>query len=646
METQPASGAVRLRVALIWSEEDLAGLDDSVTAVVPLSPRGFVACEEQRRHRVLQAEEFLGDSRPLNDEMYASLRELETAICKSSAPWQRSFSGLEMVSRLGMFFLWDRLLESLPARFGVSSVEVIPPLLFRQADKLDPSAWDFRMARSLMLCVRAHARTGRISLGDPSSGHPSAPTGSRAGSPLRLHLKAWLGKAVAVCAPVLMRSPAGSGLPGGRNPRVDILLAGVQLGDGAHQAPLARRLHERYGERFRWLSMVRRRGDSGLVPEEIRLLDAATDLERYWDNSDEVPRLHWIHRRLGWMAEHAVAWHWAGILGRTLKIRMTREDWYEWVQLGEYKGVFGTYQRWHRYLEQASPRLIIAFSRFQDMAHIAEWSAEKGIPLVLLPHGVIFPSGFRHQTGDYIGTFGRTMKQQFVDTGCRGERVGLCGALYFAHPERKPAEPRRPRGEGRPVFLLPGTFTTLPFFPSSLRARCRQIETLCQAAAENGATLRIREHPRGGRGYLRPYSEAFAKRSPGAVDYSTEPSLLVDLEDCVAVLTTHFDGAALTAMLAGVLVISYVGPDDHEPTVALLEQVGTLARDEQTLGRLIRSFLNGGEELHTLQTRQEAFLGEYVSNVEGDPWAGAEQLVAQAVAECLDSNSGKPGRAG
>ena len=221
-----------------------------------------------------------------------------------------------------------------------------------------------------------------------------------------------------------------------RPAKANLVLAGLQPTDALFQAPLAQRLSARYGDSFLWLIYSKQeimRRAAVMTPEEEVVFDATGKKEAYCISSDQVPLVVWKHPIFARLADSYAYWKVAGVLSKTVQSSLSRSDWFDRMGNGAFSNTLPRYERWRRFLDAASPKVIAALSNIATMAFVRAWAHRKRVPFVLFPHGVYPSIRCQYQVdGDYLGVFGRFPAQQIQVSGIsKAREVALCGPMQF-----------------------------------------------------------------------------------------------------------------------------------------------------------------------------------------------------------------------
>ncbi len=629
------------RVVLAWSAADVERHAERESIVIPLTSEGFIAARRGCSGKVIDTASIMGATKDIAHVMLIQSQLVEEELVKltKKEPWISSIlRSLEMV--LGHVLLWDKLIHSIWQMMDKVPFEIIPPLAFEQRSLLRDDDWKSFAARdSFWICVESLERRGHITLS--FSERPRRPRYQK-------EFPRFLRRMISSVAGYLVNRMAGFLLcerskerSSQRWPKTDLLLVGLIAGDAVHQAPLAQRLSARFGDAFLWLSCskeeILRRGVV-ITPEEGSYFDAMDKHAAHWIPSDEVPKVVWKHPLFCRLTDAYACWSVAGIFSKTVQSLLSRSDWFDYFNNGHVKYIFSDlrlqYERWRRFLDAASPRVVCAFSLLGDMAFIRHWARRKAVPFVLLPHGV-FPSirWQYHVDGDYLGVFGRIVAEQVQASGIsKAREVALCGSMQFGIKSPDPAKTSdSPKTSGQRSLLYIVTFSFCQFFPSSVGQRFKEFEELHRACRSVDAELVVREHPRGGRDWLRPFVEELETRFPGTIRLSKEPSLFKDFSSAGAVVASRFDGAVLNALLSEKIVVAYLSEDSWNSTLEILAKMGCLVRTQAELEHVLRIVLGNGKEASKIRHREQEFLEEYIEDPSGDPWARAQELIAKVL---------------
>lgn len=611
-------------VVLAWTPSDIEDIGPTVP-VVALTAEAFMAAK-MRENSPLDLGVLLRADQPLESTSLRLLNDLHAVLSSSPKSWLEAYSNVSFGVQAYQFLVWLQLLRTLRARLGIGTCIHLPKVFLDS--KLQEGTFIYGLAQeSLLVACRVTEREGLRfpgldKIGSSAGRRLVIQQAARSSMPLLpLMYRAWSKEKR------IRRSTLAAMAP------VKVLLITQQYNDAVHAIPFAKHLKARYGSAFRWIGILPKK-NADLTTEEASLIcGQSLDQLGFLDSREIDAAAHedWLKSRL---LDSASAWEVAGVLAQRAEVSVRRRDWFELVNGTQYSGIASRASVWRSVLERAQPKVIVGLSALQDMALVRGWARRKKVPFVSLMHGA-FPGLWRcHDVdADYLGVFGKILSEFPINpTLVRPRRIVSCGPMQFADKAMNGFKLVSPSCQARNDILFLGSFESLPFAPVTPEEQWQIISDVHRACCAAGRSLRLRAHPRFPITWT-PYVDELARRHPGTINTSTEPSISRDLSSCVFAISSHFDGAVMDAMLAGTPVLSYIrsGVSAFERH-KILESTGGLIRDFDSL----KEILNVGssdEKWILLRDEQQRFLEKYFDQSQKDPWARAVDLVQLAIDE-------------
>jgi hypothetical protein len=620
------------RVILAWSETDLCDWRKG-DWVVPLTAEAHVAASDMAGNDVVDVHSALSKAVTVN--AIRVVNDLHERLKTSDYPWLEAYANVIFSIKIFQLLAWSTHLLALQEGFYPLRLQIQRPQAFAQRGLWEDTFIYGLAQRSFALACESLETAGvRFTGAKPV-------IESRA---QRL-CRTFLGRSVGRVASKVMRSyPLTSRGKNGESKRVmsstqesDVILVSQQYTDASHAGPLASHLAKRFGERFLWIG-IRPQPAANLTREEMDLT-AHLDFEqlRFVDSAPlfSGPAKATTIRSL--LLDLGGAWHVGNLLAEDNTLGIGRNQWFEFLMDPDLRGFATRYEVWDRTLAALNPKVVVGLSTLQDMALVRAWARRRAVPFVNFMHGVSAMNSSYHVDADYLGVFGSILADQVKNSDLPHPRsVVACGAMQFADKLTSTRESSS-NGNSSPCgnnVLFLGAFEWLPFCPWSPADMWRMLRDIHQVCKEFGKILRVRPHPRYPAAFWAPYVHALNRQHPQTTVLSSESSISRDVGMADFVVASTFDGGVLDAMMIGKVVISYLPEGvEHTDGSRLLEDVGAVAHNIEELKALFAMLVTKSNQTTDLQLQQTRFLQQYIGAPEGDHWAGALNLIEDALHE-------------
>lgn len=602
--------------------------------MVPLTAEAHIAASDMAGTEVIDP--HFGLSEPITVDATRVVNDLHERLKTSEYPWLEAYANVIFSIKIFQLLAWSRHLVALQERFYPLGMQIRRPQAFS-----GHGSWEDTFIYGLAQRSFALASESLESEGIRFTGAKPV-IESRA---QRLY-RTFLGRSVGRFASKMMRSyrlkppPSKHKLPEritASARKADVILVSQQYTDASHAGQLAGHLANRFGERFLWIG-IRPQPAANLTREEMDLT-AHLDFEqlRFVDSASlfSGPAKATTIRSL--LLDLGGAWHVANLIAEDNTLGIGRNQWFEFLMDPDLRGFATRYEVWDRTLAALNPKVVVGLSTLQDMALVRAWARRRTVPFVNFMHGVSAMNSSYHVDADYLGVFGSILADQVKNSDLPQPRsVVACGAMQFADKLTSTRE-SFPNGNSSPCgndVLFLGAFEWLPFCPWSPADMWRMLRDVHQVCKEFGKILRVRPHPRYPAAFWAPYVHALNRQHPQTTVLSSESSISRDVGMADFVVALVFDGGALDAMMTGKIVIFYLPEGvEHTDGSRLLEEVGAVAHNIEELKALFAVLVNKSNQTMDLQLQQTRFLQQYIGTPEGDHWAGALNLIEDALHE-------------
>lgn len=419
---------------------------------------------------------------------------------------------------------------------------------------------------------------------------------------------------------------------------VDVLFLAMEESDRRSQSPLVERFLKHENLSIKWCCV---QGSRMHVSTDERAFERVQDVE---ETIHALPqdmsglyrwRFNWQAKQIDWMTRFQINTclneagldDWSPLLRWRLSGMLCEGS----SKLPLLKKAAGDLLDWYK------PKVLVMSSSYGAMRAAQAAAEDRGVPLVRLPHGVEHTTNPEiNWRGQSVGRFGRAdMESLLRRHPTKSESIKPIGGYHLAAQAIADASNESVKwADGQIQIIYPVSYGLL-FYPDTPSDIEIDLLAMGSAARHVGAKLSVRCHPRQRAWDYYDYVAMkwhHGERADWELSDGSD-SLVEAMRSSHIMVIRTWAGASLQALYAHRPLVAWMPRYGYDYADEILSKFPSRATNQQELEHEFRRLIDDEDYRAAVLDGQRQLLDYVVKDPYGDPYAGAEGLVLDALRE-------------